>query len=224
MAGPRGKKFIDAPAEGIDLVVPERPADVVAPVAVKIGKASVVVPVALPAAPGRYRLTITLHDAQGVAYDAASQALIPSLSVRITGDFDGAIEVVPTAELTAGQEVLIQLRVANLGRTAWGHGEIETPSSTVKVAPAEAATVVGRWVPLSAGAALAAEASTHSATAYLPIGLEPGTKAEAILGLSVPKVAGDYLLVLDVVTPERGSLIASGADPTLIRITVVATR
>jgi hypothetical protein len=28
--------------------------------------------------------------------------------------------------------------------------------------------------------------------------------------------------VLDIVTPERGSLIASGADPTLVRITVVA--
>jgi hypothetical protein len=27
--------------------------------------------------------------------------------------------------------------------------------------------------------------------------------------------------VLDVVTPERGSLIASGAEPTLVRVTVV---
>ena len=222
IVGPRGKEFIDAPVAETDLVVPERAGDVVAPVAVKIGKTSLVVPVALPGAPGRYRLTVTLHDADGVAYDAATQALLPSLSVRVTGDYDGAIEVVPTAQLTAGQEVLLELRVVNLGRTAWGHGVIQTPSSAVREVPAEAATVVGRWLPLSAGAALTPDETTHRADARLPIGLAPGASAEAILGLSTPKVAGDYLLVLDVVTPERGSLIASGADPTLVRVTVVA--
>jgi hypothetical protein len=37
----------------------------------------------------------------------------------------------------------------------------------------------------------------------------------------VPTAPGQYLFLLDVVTPERGSLVASGADPTLIRITVL---
>lgn len=220
--GPRGKEFIDAPVEGTDLVVPERAGTVVAPVAVKIGKSSLVVPVALPGAAGRYRLTVTLHDADGVAYDAATQALLPTLNVRVTGDFDGAIEVVPTAELTVGQEVLLELRVVNLGRTSWGHGVIQSPSSTIREAPAEAAKIVGRWIPLSAGAALPLDETAHSTDAQLPIGLAPGATAETILGLSVPKVPGQYLLVLDVVTPERGSLIASGAEPTLIRVTVVA--
>ena len=59
------------------------------------------VPVTMPSIPGRYRLTITLHDADGVEYDAATQALIPSLIVRVTGDFDGAIQAAPTAELPA---------------------------------------------------------------------------------------------------------------------------
>jgi hypothetical protein len=222
VVGPRGKEFIDAPPTGTDLVVPERAGDIVAPVAAKIGKTSLVVPVALPTAPGRYRLTLTLHDADGMAYDAATQALLPSLNVRVTGDFDGAIEVVPTAELTAGQEVLLELRVVNLGRTAWGHEAVKTPQNAAKEVRAQAATVVGRWIPLSAGAALLPDESTHVADATLPIGLAPGTTVEAIIGLSAPKIAGDYLLVLDIVTPERGSLIASGADPTLVRITVVA--
>jgi hypothetical protein len=56
----------------------------------------------------------------------------------------------------------------------------------------------------------------------MPIGIASGNKADAILGLTAPSTPGDYLLVLDVVTPERGSLVASGADPTLVRITVVA--
>ena len=52
----------------------------------------------LPTTPGRYRLTVTLHDADGVAYDAVTQALIPSLIVRVTGDFDGDIPAAPTAD------------------------------------------------------------------------------------------------------------------------------
>jgi hypothetical protein len=116
ISGPRDKEWIDPPADEIDLVVPERIGDVVSPAAVKVGKTSLLVPVDLPTAPGRYRLTITLHDADGVAYDAASQALLPSLLVRITGDFDGSIQAAPTVELTAGHEAVLGLRVVNLGR------------------------------------------------------------------------------------------------------------
>ena len=65
--------------------MPDHIGDVVAPAAVKFGKTAMVVPVTMPSVPGRYRLTITLHDADGVAYDAATQALIPPLIVRVTG-------------------------------------------------------------------------------------------------------------------------------------------
>ena len=220
--GPLRKAIIDVPAQGADQVVPEAAGAVVAPVAVKVGKTSIGVPVTLPVAPGRYRLTVTLHDGDGVAYDDASQALIPSLSVRVTGDYDASIDVVPAVQLTAGQEALLGVRVTNLGRTTWGHGPIDTPSTTVATAPAEAASVVARWIPLSAGAALG-DPDTQSADANLPIGQAPGAQADAILGLTAPTAAGDYLLVLDIVTPDRGSLIATGADPTLVRVTVVAT-
>ena len=44
----------------------------------------------MPAAPGRYRLTVTLHDDDGVAFDAATQATFPSLIVRVTGDLDAS--------------------------------------------------------------------------------------------------------------------------------------
>lgn len=223
ISGPRDKEFIDPPADEIDLVVPERVGDVVSPAAVKVGKTSLLVPVDLPAAPGRYRLTITLHDADGVAYDAASQALLPSLLVRITGDFDGSIQAAPTVELTAGRDAVLGLRVVNLGTTAWGHEAAEPSSSLARKPPiaAEAAIIVGRWLPLSAGAKLPADEARNSATAKLPIGLKPGVSLLAALGLTAPDVEGEYLLVLDVITPERGSLIASGAEPTLVRVTVV---
>ena len=42
-----------------------------------------------------------------------------------------------------------------------------------------------------------------------------------MLDLVAPTAPGQYLLLLDIVTPERGSLVASGADPTMIRVTVL---
>jgi hypothetical protein len=222
VSAPRGKLWIDAPTDASDLVVPEQLGDVVAPHAVKIDKKAIAVPVTLPATPGRYRLTVTLHDADGVAYDAATQAMLPAQFVRITGDFDGSISVVPAASLSAGTEAALGVRVKNLGKAVWGHGVIKTPSDQVKQVPAAAAAVVARWVPLSAGAALDPDADNQFASADLPIGLAPGKTSDAWLYLSTPEAPGDYLLVLDIVDPQAGSLVASGAQPTLVRVSVTA--
>jgi hypothetical protein len=175
--------------------------------------------VTYPSVPGRYRLTISLHDKDGVAYDAATQAMIPSLIVRVTGDFDGAIQAAPTAAVTADSTVTFGVNVTNLGQTDWGHGVRPIPSGTT---PSEAAYVVGRWVPLSVGAALQVDRSAQVVGAALPLGLKPGASAAADIHALAPPAAGDYLLMLDIVTPDRGSLVASGADPTLIRVTVSA--
>ena len=210
------------PADELDLVVPEQVGDVVAPAPVAIGKKALSIPVSMPAVPGKYRLTITLHDKDGVVYDAATQALIPSLIVRVTGDFDGAILATPTANLTAGTEAELDVRAINLGLTAWGHEAIATATSVVGGgAPAQGADVVGRWIPLSFGAALPADPAKQSVHTELPIGLQPGVKVDTVLDLVAPTAPGQYLLLLDIVTPERGSLVASGADPTMIRVTVL---
>ena len=219
VSAPRGKQWIDAPTVDGDLVVPEQLGDVVAPVKVKVQKASFAIPVTLPAAAGRYRLTITLHDANGVAYDAASQAMVQTEFVRITGDFDGAITVVPTADLKAGTEAALGVRVKNLGKSAWGHGQLKTPSGEV---PATPANVVARWVPLSAGAALQDDPAAQVASADLPIALASGKSSDEWLYLTTPDAAGSYLLILDVIDPYAGSLVASGAAPTLVRVTVSA--
>jgi len=212
---------VDAPADALDLVVPEQFGDVVAPAALKVGKTSLAVPVTFPTAPGRYRLTVSLHDADGVAYDAATQAMMPSLIVRVTGDFDGAIQAVPTAQLTAGTGVALNVKVTNLGRTAWGHEAIASTANLGAGAHAQAANVVARWIPLLVSADVAADAATQTTKTDLPIGLKSGASVKATLDLTTPTAAGQYLLLLDIVTPERGSLVASGANPTLIRVTVL---
>jgi hypothetical protein len=35
-----------------------------------------------------------------------------------------------------------------------------------------------------------------------------------------PSAPGDYLLMLDIVTPQVGSLAAQGVDPTIVRVRV----
>ncbi|HEV8402611.1 MAG TPA: hypothetical protein VGQ31_06210 [Candidatus Limnocylindrales bacterium] len=214
-----GQRF-DAPSDSnLALVVPEQIGDVVAPAGVTVGKKALNVPVTYPSVPGRYRLTISLHDKDGVAYDATTQAMIPSLIVRVTGDFDGAISAAPTAAVTADTAVTFGVKVTNLGQTAWGHDARPIPSGT---APAEAAYVVGRWIPLSVGAGLQTDPSAQVVGTALPLGLKSGANAAVDLQTLAPPAAGDYLLLLDIVTPDRGSLVASGADPTLIRVTVSA--
>ena len=188
----------------------------------KFGRRNLTIPVTPPAAPGRYRLTVTLHDSDGVAYDAATQAMLPGLMVRVTGQFDGAVLADPTASLSAGASVTLPVRVANLGTVSWGLPAARGSISSGDSLPDRPAQVIARWVPLSGGAAASGDASSAEGHADLPIGLAPGATADASVSLTVPTTPGEYLLLLDVVTPQRGSLAASGWDPALVRVTVTA--
>jgi hypothetical protein len=219
---PTATPDFDAPAARVDLVQAESLGDVVALVPAKFGRKNLTIPVTPPAAPGQYRLTVTLHDSDGVAYDAATQAMLPGLSVRVTGQFDGAVLVDPTASLTAGASVALPVRVANLGTVAWGIPAARGPVSSGDSLPTRPAQVIARWVPLAGGATTPDDATSAEGHADLPIGLAAGATADASVALTVPAAAGEYLLLLDVVTPQRGSLAASGWQPALVRVTVTA--
>ncbi len=206
------------PPADLQLVTPERLGDVVAPSKLHLGKKYLSVPMTLPSTPGRYRLTITLHDSDGVAYDASTQAAISDLVVRVTGDPDGAILAAPTATLSAGSDVDLPVRVVNLGKAAWGHGPTLSNPGPDGRAGEVFATLVGRWLSLADDATALLPASAQIG---LPAGLAPAKPIDRALALSVPASPGEYLLILDVVTPEHGSLIAAGVEPTIVRVTVV---
>jgi hypothetical protein len=204
----------------LDLVVPERLGDVVAPVKVRFTKKAIGFDVTPPATPGRYRLTVTLHDREGVAYDLATQAMIPVLIVRVSGDLDARIVAPAAIELATSESASLDVWVANLGRTAWGHEGIRARDRSTE---STFARVVGRWVALGEGEpAAAAAAAATAGPAALPVGMAPRDLAETALDVVAPKASGEYLLVLDVVTPDDGSLVASGLDPTIVRVTVAA--
>ena len=202
------------PPEGPDLVIAEQPSDVVAPVAAITGRGALTLPVKAPVAPGRYRLTVTLHDADGVAFDAATQAMLPTLLVRVTADVDGAILVAPAMTLTAGRVVDLPIRVTNLGAETWGTEAVFDVTGGTAGRPATMARIVGWWLP--SGDALAAT--------DLPPALAAGAITDLSLALLVPRTPGVHTLVLDLVTPEGVSLMGAGIGPTLVRITVVAPR
>ena len=210
----------------LDLVMPERLGDVVAPAEFKVTSKSMSMSLGAPAAPGRYRLTITLHDADGVAYDAATQAMLPALIVRVTGDLGAQIVAPARIDMEAGETRTLSLWAANLGRDPWGHLAVQVANEPDGSDPATAARITGQWISLEAAGAPDPAAAAASAASVrpqgLPAGLKPGVLVPVELDLFAPSVAGDYLLVLDIVTPEGGSITAEGVPPTTIRVHVTA--
>jgi hypothetical protein len=119
--------------------------------------------------------------------------------------------------------------VANLGKAAWGskampvkrptNGGISDPDPD----PATYARVIGTWLapegiddPALANAAAAAAVTPFQ----LPAGMAPRAVEKVSLLVFAPSTPGDYLLVLDILTPEVGALSAQGVDPTIIRVHV----
>ena len=72
-----------------------------------------------PDAPGLYRLVTTLHDKDGVAFDAASQAQVPALLVRVTGGLWASYGLPADTTAAVGEDVVLQVRVANSGSLPW---------------------------------------------------------------------------------------------------------
>ena len=218
-------------APDFGLISPEKLGDVVAPTALSITRSKLSFHVAAPATPGRYRLTVTLHDGDGVAFDAATQAMVPTLIVRITGEHDAAVVAPARVEIAPGGTQQLTVWVANLGLTAWGHKADPIARSRdpemrqTDLDRATHARLVGTWIALDGlddpGQQAAAEAASVSPV-DLPAGLAPRGAAKTSLTVFAPSTEGDYLLVLDVLTPEVGSLSVQGVDPTIVRVHVTA--
>jgi hypothetical protein len=74
--------------------------------------------------------------------------------------------------------------------------------------------------PLGGAAATPAPPGAAVAVTILPAGLAPGGSADVNFRMSAPTAPGEYLLVLDIVDPQTGSLAAAGVPPGIVRVTV----
>jgi hypothetical protein len=130
--------------------------------------------------------------------------------------------------MAPGEAQQVSVWVANLGKTAWGRagGTVNRPRDVGMRQPdlPTSARLVGTWLapgglddPTQADAAAAAAVTPYQ----LPAAMAPRAVEKASLVVYAPSAPGDYLLVLDILTPDVGSLSAQGVDPTIIRVHVV---
>jgi hypothetical protein len=202
-------------SQDADLVVPETLGQVVTVAPARKTKGGLIVATRVPDAPGLYRLVTTIHDSDGVAYDAPTQALVPGLIVRVTATTSALVLASPTALVAAGAGFSIEATVVNTGRTTWAVPGLIDPRRPGGPREADPPQLVARWIALGDGIA-----PTDTTVAALPLAIKPTDTTVATLDLTSPMQAGVYLVLLDVVVPEAGSLIALGNAPTFVTIVV----
>ena len=209
---------IDPP--DVNLIVPEQLGSVVTLTpAGRTGK-GLNVGVTYPSAPGLYRLVMTLHDAAGVAYDAPTQSELRSVIVHVGGLYSAAFGAPSSLALGTGASSTVGVRVVNAGSEDW---DVETPTPPTEPdslliwlrTQRTAARVVATWV---SPQGLPVPASVSAAID--PKAAAPGGSTAVGLSVVAPSQAGDYLLLLDVVTPTHGALSTQGSTPALIRVAV----
>jgi hypothetical protein len=168
-----------------------------------------------------YRLVATLHDADGVAYDAATQALVPALIVHVTGGIWVSYGAPDQVSATAGQPLSVSIRIANTGSQDWGPRSFDDAVDPEPAQPEPQARVVARWLPLDDGASEGQWSDTLAGSRPI-VGVEPGSSEVVAFAARAPGAPGRYLLVVDLVTADGLSLAAAGVPPALIRVVVTA--
>lgn len=204
----------------IAAVIPERPSDVVEPMVARRGKGRLVVATQIPSEAGRYRVSAILHDPSGVAYDAATQALLTPLLVDVAAPLSAQYGVQPLLVAEPGSSADLVVRVRNSGSTDWParlepRHSPSAPDPELVIPRTLPAKLLAVWVSVD-GAAV-----PDAVEAILPIGGSlAGGEALVTLRLVTPQSAGSYLLLLDVVSPEHGALTAAGGNPAIVRVSV----
>jgi hypothetical protein len=205
-------------APPIVLVTPEAAGAVVTLSDVKASGSAISANLIAPREPGLYRLSVSVHDGDGVAFSRRTQDRIPALIVRVTGVLSALVSATDRLQVVAGATVELPVAVANTGQLAWVIKPPVTsgPDAQPDIAPGEWHSVlVGQWLRLDApgetSEAVAARATVHP---------DPGDTEQLSLSFIAPVVPGDYLLVLDVVSPLYGSLTAAGGSPVVVRVAV----
>jgi len=205
-------------APPVVLISPEVPGAVVDIADVNVKGSSISAELTTPEAPGLYRLVVTLHDHDGVAFDAGTQDRIPAFTVRVMGELSAVISATDRLTVAPGAKVDLPVTIANTGHLAWDFNEPRQAATDTLAGPApgeEYPELVGQWLRLDASGA-----PSQAVVARATIQPLPGTTEGAVLALTAPPEPGSYLLVLDVVTPLYGSLTAVGGPPMVVRVDV----
>lgn len=210
-------------APDVDLVVAEQLGSVVSLQRATRRARGLGVSVTFPSAPGLYRLVVSIHDRTGLAYDQATQTMLRPVIVHVGGPFAAAFGAPTALALATAQHATIAVRVMNAGSQVWDAASATPPAEsdallswlrTSRIPP----RLVATWVS-TAGIAVPVPESLA-----IPSAAEPGGAAAVVLRLDAPPIPGEYLLLLDVLTPTHGALSTLGNAPALIRVSVDSPR
>jgi hypothetical protein len=214
---------IEPPPE-VELVAPERLGTIVTLADATPTRAGLRVRVELPQAPGLYRLVPSLHTASGIAYDESTQALLTPVIVRVGGPVAVAYGVDPSLVLETATRTSLAVRVVNAGRETW---DVTSPTPPGGDASAllvwlrtgrTPATLVATWVSVGGqGAPDPAHAALDPAVSAA------GGTGTVALTLVAPATPGEYLLLIDVLSPVLGPLSSRGSPPAIVRVSVTGT-
>jgi hypothetical protein len=217
----RTEVIIPTEAPAVDLVVPERIGSVVAVGKVKRAGGGIAVEAEYPDVPGLYRLVPTLHTPSGEAYDAATQGLLTPVFVRVGGSVGVAYGAPSSLSLPALTTAVLPVRIVNSGSEAWD-AYVTTPPGDDEGEQLPngrltrlSATLTATWI-----SATGLPVPVSSTAVLDPDIAGPGADVAVTLGIQAPEAAGDYLLLLDVVSAAHGPLSALGSAPAIIRVTV----
>lgn len=201
-------------APSIVLVAPEEPSKVVEPARPMVDADGIRLEVVAPDRPGRYRLVVTLHRPDGTALPAEVQARIPSSVVRVTATVSVAFALPAEVQAAPGQVVAVPVAIRNSGSIDWG-GRAPAVGDLPPRGTPEPPRLVATWV------GLAAPWTTRVDPGRVIGPLRPGEEAAIVLLLRAPETPGPYLLLVDIDSPDHGSLVAAGSEPGLARVLVL---
>lgn len=205
----------DDPPE-VDLIGPETPGTKVEVVPSVRSQTGLTIPTTLPADTGLYRLVTTIHDGEGVAFDAETQALIPALLVRVTAATSATYSVPTELRPAPGAPFTVRVRVANTGSASWSDTAALERTTGRPIGPGRAPLLVARWVGLDDIIDTGPPAPSGIARAAI----DPGNESIIAVDLQAPNTAGRYLLIFDVQMEDGQSLASVGTPPGITLVLV----
>lgn len=197
------------------LVAPEVLGEVVLTEPVRVYPKRLVSKLAVPGAPGLYRLSVTLTGEDGAPLPHGAEPLIPSELVRVEPALSASVRAPLYLQIDAGASLDLPVTVTNVGSRTWSAdgGASAGRDTTGTVPPVDAPTLVVHWIDLWSGASVPAVSVTLKP-------LAPGKTVALHASVRAPGTAGQYAALLDVVDPVLGSLLAAGSYAAIVRITV----
>lgn len=197
----------DPPASESTWIEPERQGDVVQTEVAAWRKTKVTARVLVPQAVGVYRLTISASDGDGVDLPSG-QALQPgSYLVHVIPALDITYATSSTMDIPTGAPTALPVRLTNSGADSWWVADTSGEPG--------AGTLKATWVALGVNSA-AMPAPSFTVAPFVAA----GSSADVALRIVAPRAPGDYLLVLDVLTPDGVSMAATGVPPQMVLVKV----